>query len=348
MAITIGTPGDDVLQPGPGDHTAFLLNGDDRFIWNPGDGNDTVLGGRGSDTLEFNGSEDVETFTVSGNDDGEVQLLRDVGNIRMDLNQVEAIELNALGGDDVIDASALHASDVDLIVNGGTGNDQAILGAGDDDFIWNPGDGSDFVDGRDGTDTLVFNGADAPEVFTISDSTEGVQLFRDVGNIQMDLENVERVEVNGLGDDDVIDGSGLTKPVELSADGGDGADLVTGGWGDDVLAGGAGTDTLDGGQGNDLLTGGDDADKFQFTGEGFGDDIIGDWAREDTLALNQVKLADGTPVTDVNQIDTNTDGLLNGDDDSFEVVDGDLVLTLQGGSATVAGLDQIGANLEIA
>ena len=94
----------------------------------------------------------------------------------------------------------------------------------------------------------------------------------------MDLKNVERVEVNGLGDDDVIDASGVTKPVELSADGGDGADLVTGGWGNDVLAGGAGTDTLDGGRGNDLLTGGADADKFQFTGTDFGNDIIGDWA----------------------------------------------------------------------
>jgi Ca2+-binding RTX toxin-like protein len=348
MAITIGTPGDDVLQPGPGDQTAFMLNGNDRFIWNPGDGNDTVLGGRGADTLEFNGADAVESFTISGNDDDGVELFRDVGNILMKLNQVEAIALNALGEDDVIDASALHASDVDLLVNGGTGNDRAVLGAGDDDFTWNPGDGSDFVDGRDGTDTLVFNGADAPEVFTVSDSANGVQLLRDVGNIQMDLENVERVEVNGLGDNDVIDGSGVTKPVELSADGGDGADLITGGWGNDVLAGGAGTDTLDGGQGDDLLIGDADADKFQFTGTAFGNDVIGDWAADDILALKQVNLADGTAVTDVGQIDTNADGLLDANDDSFDVVDGDLVLALQGGSATVAGFDQIGANLDIA
>jgi Ca2+-binding RTX toxin-like protein len=344
MAITVGTPGDDVLQPGPGDHTAFMLNGIDRFIWNPGDGNDTVLGGRGADTLEFNGADAVESFTISGDDDDAVELFRDVGEILMKLNQVEAIELNALGENDVIDASALHASDVDLIVNGGTGDDRASLGAGDDDFIWNPGDGSDVVDGRDGTDTLVFNGADAPELFTVSDS----QLLRDVGDIQMDLENVERVEVNGLGGDDVIDASGVTKPVELSADGGDGADQVTGGSGNDVLAGGTGTDVLDGGEGDDLLTGGADADKFQFTGIAFGDDIIGDWEGADILALNEVQLADGTPVTDVNQIDTNTDGLLNADDDSFDVVDGDLVLGLAGGSATVAGLEEIGANLEIA
>ena len=248
----------------------------------------------------------------------------------------------------MIDASALHASDVDLIVNGGTGDDRAILGAGDDDFVWNPGDGSDFVDGRHGTDTLVFNGADAPEVFTVSDSANGVQLLRDVGNIQMDLENVERVEVNGLGDDDLIDGSGVTKPVELSADGGDGDDLITGGAGKDFLSGGTGSDILDGGLEDDLLLGGADADQFKFTGTDFGDNIIGDWEREDILLLDQVQLANGTPVTEADQIDTNADGLLNKDDNSFDVVDGDLVLTLQGGSASVAGFDQIGANLEIA
>ncbi len=347
MAITIGTPGADVLQPGPGDDTAFLLNGDDRFIWNPGDGSDTVHGGRGADTLEFNGADAVESFTISGNDDG-VELFRDVGNILMKLDQVETIELNALGGDDVIDASALHTASVDLLVNGGTGNDHATLGAGDDTFVWNPGDGSDVVDGQGGTDTLRFNGADAPETFTIADSAGGVQLLRDVGNIQMDLANVERVEVNGLGDDDVIDARGVTQPVELDANGGAGADLIYGGWGDDELLGGAGRDRVDGGQGNDLLAGGAGADRFQFSGTGFGDDVIGDWARNDILALDHVQLADGTPVTQVDQIDTNADGLLNQDDDPFDVVDGDLVLTLHDGSATIAGLDQIGANLEIA
>ena len=48
----------------------------------------------------------------------------------------------------------------------------------------------------------------------------------------------------------------------------------------------------------------------------FGNNVIGDWEREDLLLLDQVQLADGTPVTEVRQIDTNADGLLNGDDDS--------------------------------
>jgi Ca2+-binding RTX toxin-like protein len=348
MAIVVGTSGDDVLQPGPGDQTAFLLNGDDQFIWNPGDGDDTVFGGGGTDTLEFNGADAVETFTVSGNDDG-VELFRDVGEILMKLNQVESIQLNALGENDVIDASALQTTKVDLIVNGGTGDDNAVLGAGDDTFIWNPGEGSDVVDGQGGIDTLLFNGADVAETFTVADSGSGVQLLRDVGNIQMDLTNVERVEVNGLGDNDVIDARGVTQPVSLIADGGRGADVITGGAADDELLGRAGADTLDGGPGNDVLVGGAGADRFQFTGTGVGNDVIGDFADRDVLALHQVQLADGTPVTQANQIDTNADGLLNQNDDPFQVVNGDLVLGLKDGSATIAGLEQIHADhLEIA
>ena len=49
-----------MLEPGTGDDTAFMLEGDDRFIWNPGDGNDIVSGGGGVDTLESTAAEDVE------------------------------------------------------------------------------------------------------------------------------------------------------------------------------------------------------------------------------------------------------------------------------------------------
>ena len=80
-----------------------------------------MRGGQDVDTLEFNGSDAVETFTISG-----VQLLRDVGNIQVDLTSIERIELNGFDGDDVIDATAL-TQDVELIVNGGRGNDISTL-----------------------------------------------------------------------------------------------------------------------------------------------------------------------------------------------------------------------------
>jgi Ca2+-binding RTX toxin-like protein len=132
----------------------------------------------------------------------------------------------ALGGDDRIDASALHADALKLGVDGGTGNDTilggagadvlrggdgndvidgnqgadiALLGAGDDRFVWDPGDGSDTVEGQLGHDAMTFNGANAAEQFSVSANGNRVQFLRDVGTIAMDLAGVEEIDLNALG-----------------------------------------------------------------------------------------------------------------------------------------------------
>ena len=57
-----------IVNGGVGNDTATLGPADDRFIWNPGDGDDIVDGGantdEGGDTLEFNGSGGDEEFVV--------------------------------------------------------------------------------------------------------------------------------------------------------------------------------------------------------------------------------------------------------------------------------------------
>jgi Ca2+-binding RTX toxin-like protein len=72
----------------------------------------------------------------------------------------------------------------------------------------------------------------------------------------------DRIVIKGLGGDDVIEASGLGTAMQLTADGGDGDDILIGsagndtllgGNGDDVLIGGAGTDVLDGGPGNNIV-----------------------------------------------------------------------------------------------
>ena len=50
-----------------GNDLADLGAGDDRFIWDPGDGSDTVEGRRGADTMTFNGSNVDESFRLSAN-----------------------------------------------------------------------------------------------------------------------------------------------------------------------------------------------------------------------------------------------------------------------------------------
>ena len=44
-----------------------LGDGDDVFVWNPGDGNDVVEGDAGADTLGFTGDSDNEIFAASSN-----------------------------------------------------------------------------------------------------------------------------------------------------------------------------------------------------------------------------------------------------------------------------------------
>ena len=67
----------------------------------------------------------------------------------------------------------------------------------------------------------------------------------------------DRLTVNTLGGDDVLDASGLSVgAIGLTANGGDGDDVLIGGDGNDTLSGDAGDDVLIGGPGLDVLDGG--------------------------------------------------------------------------------------------
>ncbi len=448
-----GGDGNDLIVGGRGSDVAFMGAGDDTFVWNPGDGSDVVEGQGGNDTLQFNGSNANENIDLSANG-SRLRMFRDVGNVTMDVNGVEQVNVaalggadtltvndlsgtgvtgvnfdlagtpgtgvgdgqadsvivngtsgadrivvagsvsgitvsglaasvqitgidraidqltvNALAGDDTIDASGLQdaidatgvpVNAIALTLNGGDGNDDligsagndlilggrgndvAFMGAGDDTFVWNPGDGSDVVEGQGGNDTLQFNGSNANENIDLSANGSRLRMFRDVGNVTMDVNGVEQVNVaalggadtvtvndltgtdvtgvnidlagtpgsatgdgqadsvivngttandaiivagdasgvavlglsaqvtitgaeaandrltiNALGGDDVVDATGLLAGViGLTADGGDGDDVLIGSAGNDTLNGGAGDDILIGGPGQDVLDGG--------------------------------------------------------------------------------------------
>ena len=104
----LGGDGNDVVTGGRGNDTAQLGAGDDTFVWNPGDGSDIVEGQDGNDTLLFNGANVNETIDISANG-GQARFTRDVANIIMDLNDVEHIQFNALGGADKITVNNLAA-----------------------------------------------------------------------------------------------------------------------------------------------------------------------------------------------------------------------------------------------
>jgi hypothetical protein len=55
------------------------------------------------------------------------------------------------------------------------------------------------VEGQAGTDTLLFNGSAANEIFDVSANGGRALFTRNVGNIVMDINDVETVNLNALG-----------------------------------------------------------------------------------------------------------------------------------------------------
>jgi Ca2+-binding RTX toxin-like protein len=104
----------------------------------------------------------------------------------------------------------LLGDDGNDFVDGNQGNDTALLGDGNDVFQWDPGDGSDVVEGQGGTDTLVFNGSNAAESIDLSANGSRLRLARNVGSVVMDVNGVERVNLNTLGGADTITTGDLT------------------------------------------------------------------------------------------------------------------------------------------
>ena len=229
--LLFGGTGNDVLTGGTGDDQMFGEAGDDRMVWNPGDGTDLMEGGAGTDTAEVNGGNGAEVFTAVANGTRLRFDRVDPAPFALDIGTTERLVVNMNGGDDRFTAGNGLASLVSITVDGGAGNDTitggdgndlllggdgndaitggrgndiAFLGAGDDSFTWNPGDGNDVVEGQDGVDRLLFNGANIAETMQVSANGGRVQFTRDIANISMDLNGVERLEVNALGGADRI------------------------------------------------------------------------------------------------------------------------------------------------
>ena len=143
--VFFGGRGDDFVDGNGGTDTAFLGRGDDTFVWDPGDGSDTIEGGTGFDKMVFNGAGGNEIMEATGFF-GRVSFTRNLGGIVMDLNDVEAIDVNALGGTDSVTVNNVSGTDlrrvnVDLAAAlGGSASDGAadtvtVAGTKGDDSI---------------------------------------------------------------------------------------------------------------------------------------------------------------------------------------------------------------------
>ena len=279
--LLFGGDGNDMLTGGAGNDQVFGESGNDQMIWNPGDGSDLNEGGDGIDTVNVNGGNGAENFTVSANG-SRVRFDRiDPAPFTLDIGTSENLVLFANGGDDTFTAGnglaplislkvdggagndtltggdgndVLIGGDGDDLIDGGRGNDTALMGAGNDTFVWNPGDGSDSVEGGDGTDTLQFNGSNVSENIALSANGSRLRLSRDVGNVTMDVNDVQQVNIVALGGADTLTVN------DLSGTGVTGVNLD--------LAGTPGSGIGDGQADTVIVNGTANADAVQITGSG--------------------------------------------------------------------------------
>jgi hypothetical protein len=268
----------------------------------------TVTGRAGSDRIALRLAPGVPgTLQVDLNDDGSseqsfdrssfsrIAVFTRGGDDQFRIDQVngsftdEAVTVDGGSGDDTIDGGdgvelLLGRSGNDA-VDGNRGNDTAALGSGSDSFRWDPGDGSDVVEGQGGRDTLDFNGAAVNEEMSLLPNGPRSLFLRDVANIRMDMDGVERLDLAALGGADtftVEDMSGTDMreaDVDLSAPAG---------------GGDAQPDTV-------TVNGTDRADRIDVAAEG---------ARVDVEGLTTETRITGSEVADLLQVKT-----LGGDDD---------------------------------
>ncbi|HEY6565584.1 MAG TPA: calcium-binding protein, partial [Pirellulaceae bacterium] len=265
--ILRGGMGDDFLDGNQGNDTIMMGDDTDTFQWDPGDGNDVVEGQGGFDKLLFHGSGASEIMELSANG-ARTRFTRNVGAIVLDLDDIERIDIAALGGADVILVKDLAETGVQAVnvnlagtlggTSGDTQLDQVIVNATNgSDTVSISGTGSDYSMTGLATLITVLNSEGANDQFT----------------------------VNALAGNDVMNASSLVAGiVKLTLDGGTGADWIEGSRGGDVLLGGMGQDFVRGGMGDDLVLLGEGNDAFSWN-HGDGNDIVEGQAGTDRVVF---------------------------------------------------------------
>ena len=228
----------DTLTGGDADDQVFGESGNDRMIWNPGDDTDLNEGGAGTDTVEVNGGNGAEEFTATANGT-RVRFDRlDPAPFSIDIGTTENLVLNANGGDDSFSATGNLAALIQITVDGGTGND-TILGSNGIDTPArrrrqrlrrrpagqrhgaSSAPATTSSSGIRATAATPSKARTAPtrccstaapsdEIFDASANGGRVRFTRNLGNIVMDLNDVEVVDLNALGGADTLTVNDLT------------------------------------------------------------------------------------------------------------------------------------------
>jgi VCBS repeat-containing protein len=299
-----GGEGNDILIGGTGNDILDGGAGQDIYIYNKGDGVDTILEATASiNTLQFG----------AGINSSDIKLR--LGSLMLDLGNGDAIHIDNFNKDDVFNSSSISSFEFEdgtvltsnqLLARGfdlnGTAGDDTIYGTNTTDRI-NGGAGNDHLEGGAGSDTYLFgrgSGQDTIVNFALEsdlNKVDAVQFAADVLSTDVTVRRNSAtsltLSINGttdtltIADYFYLDGnSPISRLEEIRF-----ADKV---WtvadiktmtsqptsGNDVLYGYSTNDTISGGDGNDVISGlaGDDI----LNGDA-GNDVLSGDAGNDTL-----------------------------------------------------------------
>ena len=252
--ILIGGDADDVLIGGAGDDILRGGRGNDTYIFNRGDGHDTI------DESQFEVTEGGTSETVYGADDFslETQTFSTGGenpststkNVWVSESRTGAIVNVIEGGDDTVQFGRY----IDI-------SDLRVTSEGDGTHTNFLVELAPVVDGEEITDSLTIE-AWGMEEFRI-------ETFRFANGFTLDISAIAHAKTAG-DEGETLSASEFTlagnEGVWLF--GGDGEDVLTGSANADILVGGAASDRLEGGLGDDVyvFSRGDGADSLSDTG----------------------------------------------------------------------------------
>jgi Ca2+-binding RTX toxin-like protein len=198
----LGGRANDSIDGNGGNDRALLGAGNDTFIWDPGDGSDTIEGQAGRDTMLFNGASGTDQVELSANG-SRLKFFRVQGNITMDTAGVERVDFNALGGADRVTVDNLAGTDVRSVNVDLAGAPGGAMADGAADQV--------IVNATDGNDAIGVSG-DAAEL-----KVSGLAATTRVRHSEVAK---DRLDVNTLAGTDSVSSAGLAAgAIQLFVDG---------------------------------------------------------------------------------------------------------------------------------
>jgi Ca2+-binding RTX toxin-like protein len=325
-----GDSGNDMLDGGTGNDTLQGGAGNDIYLFNRGDGQDTILdydySSGNVDTIRFGAGIAMGDITFSHSGYGGALVLGINGTTDQltienwnygDYYHIEKMEfadgtewdipIVGTSGDDYLAGDSGNNT-----LNGGAGNDTLVGGTGSDTYLFNLGGGQDTISEYDSSpgnvDTIRFGAGIMADDIAFSRNGYDLVLTINGTTDQLTIQNwgyrddyqIERVAfADGTSWDALYLQTQIPAPTFEGTSGNDTLTFwkgesgpLQGMEGDDMLYGSDGNDILDGGDGNDYLAGGLGNDVYVF-GLGGGQDSIYD---SDSSAGNMDTVLFGTGI----------------------------------------------------